>query len=56
MTDRMDFCGELCKYTDAIIVAQKLEIERLNKEVNRLSECVLYHDGQIVDAVKDFCR
>ena len=26
------------------------ENKRLNKEVDRLSQCVLYHDGQIVDA------
>lgn len=32
------------------------EIERLNKEVDRLSQCVLYHDGQIVDAIKDFAE
>lgn len=35
---------------------QKAEIERLNKEVDRLSQCVLYHEGQIVDAVKDFAE
>lgn len=26
------------------------ENERLNKEVDRLSQCVMYHDGHIVDA------
>ncbi|MBQ3543447.1 MAG: hypothetical protein IJA34_00420 [Lachnospiraceae bacterium] len=56
MTDRMDFCGEICNYTGDIITEQKLEIERLNKEVNRLSECALYHDGQIADVVKDFAE
>lgn len=56
MTDRMDFCGEICNYTGDIITEQKLEIECLNKEVNRLSECVLYHDGQIADVVKDFAE
>ena len=39
-----------------LINRQKAEIERLNKEVDRLSQCVLYHDGQIVDAVKDFAE
>lgn len=29
------------------------EVERLNKEVDRLSQVVLYHDGQISDAQKD---
>ena len=33
-----------------LINRQQAEIERLNKEVDRLSQCVLYHDGQIVDA------
>lgn len=33
-----------------LIKRQKAEIERLNKEVDRLSLCVLYHDGQIADA------
>ena len=36
------------------------EIERLNKEIDRLSQCVMYHDGQIVDAkaeaVKAFAK
>ncbi len=37
-----------------LINRHKAEIERLNKEVDRLSQCVLYHDGEIVDAIKDF--
>ena len=32
------------------IKEQQAEIERLNKEIDRLSQCVMYHDGQIVDA------
>lgn len=32
----------------------KAEIERLNKEVDRLSQCVLYHGGHIAYAIKDF--
>jgi archaellum component FlaC len=39
---------------------QKAEIERLNKEVDRLSQVVLYHDGQIADAkaeaIKEFAK
>lgn len=37
-----------------IITGQKAEIERLQKEVDRLSECVIYHDGHVVDAIKEF--
>ena len=36
------------------------EVERLYKEVDRLSQCVLYHDGQIADAkaeaIKEFAE
>lgn len=39
-----------------LINRQRAEIERLDKEVDRLSQCVLYHDGQIADAVKDFAE
>lgn len=35
---------------------QQLEIDRLNKEVDRLSQCVLYHDGQMVDTIKEFAQ
>lgn len=28
-------------------------IHQLEKEVDRLSQCVMYHDGQIVDAIKE---
>ena len=41
---------------EEIINRQKAEIERLDREVDRLSQCVLYHDGQIVDAIKDFAE
>ena len=47
---------ELLKEIDNLINRQKAEIERLNKEVDRLSQCVLYHDGQVVDAVKEFAE
>lgn len=47
---------ELLKETDNLINRLQAEIERLNKEVDRLSQCVLYHDGQIVDAVKEFAE
>ena len=39
-----------------LINRQKAEIERLNKEVDRLSQVVLYHDGDVVDAVKEFAE
>ena len=57
--DYVDNCA--CKeylLQDAIdtINHQKAEINRLNKEVDRLSQCVLYHDGQIVDAIKEFAE
>lgn len=39
-----------------IITGQKAEIERLQKEVDRLSECVLYHDGHVVDAIMEFAE
>ncbi|MDO4495212.1 MAG: hypothetical protein Q4B62_05415 [Clostridiaceae bacterium] len=32
------------------------EIEHLNKEVDRLSQCVLYHDGHIEDAKSEAIR
>ena len=62
------FCGECPNYHrccdgDATIMIrsaldlinrQKAEIERLNKEVDRLYQCVLYHNGQIVDTVNEF--
>ena len=47
-TDRLD------KYALNLINRQKAEIERLNKEVDRLSQCVLYHNGQIVDTINEF--
>lgn len=31
-------------------------IEHLNKEVDRLSQCVLYHDGHIEDAKSEAIR
>ena len=31
----------------------RAEIERLNKEVDRLSQCVLYHDGIVSDLERD---
>ena len=45
---------EILKDALDLISRQKAEIDRLNKEVDRLSQCVLYHDGQIADAIKDF--
>lgn len=34
----------------ALLREKDAEIKRLNKEVDRLSQVVLYHDGQIADA------
>ena len=39
-----------------IIEGKQAEIERLNKEVDRLSQVVLYHDGQMVDTIKEFAE
>ena len=36
-----------------LINRQKAEIERLYKENDRLSQCVLYHEGDIADAKLD---
>lgn len=44
----------LCRDAIALIKRQQAEIERLNKEVDRLSQIVLCHDGDVADAVKDF--
>ena len=55
--DEQTACVEVMKEgTLALINRQKAEIERLQKEVDRLSQCVLYHDGQIVDAIKEFAE
>ena len=35
---------------------QKAEIERLQKEVDRLSQIVLHHPGQVDDAIKEFAE
>lgn len=51
---KMDFCKNyLMKQSLALISRQKVEIERLNKEVDRLSQCVLYHDGIVSDLERD---
>ena len=42
--------GQIIKDQSDLINRQKAEIERLNKEVDRLSQVVLYHDGHIADA------
>ena len=44
------------KYALDLINRLEAEIERLNKEIDRLSQCVMYHDGQIVDAIKGFAE
>ena len=52
--------NHIMKCARDLINRQKAEIERLNKEVDRLSQCVLYHDGQIADAkaeaIKEFAE
>ena len=48
------FCGSsMARDALALINRQKAEIEWLNKEVDRLSQCVLYHDGIVSDLEKD---
>ena len=53
-----DWCTEisLSQLEDILdlINRQKAEIDRLNNEADRLSQVVLYHDGDIADAIKDF--
>ena len=46
------------EYRDVLdlVTRQRAEIDRLNKEVDRLSQCVLYHEGHIVDTIKDFAE
>lgn len=39
-----------------LINRQQAEVERLNKEVDRLSQIVLYHDAHIADAIKEFAE
>ena len=39
-----------------LINRQKAEIERLYKEVDRLSQVVMYRDGQVADAIKEFAE
>lgn len=40
----------------ALLREKDTEIERLNKEVNRLSQVVLYNDGMMVDTIKEFAQ
>jgi hypothetical protein len=50
-------CQNLLAYhTLAILREKDAEIERLNKEVDRLSQVVLYHDAQMVDTIKEFAE
>jgi hypothetical protein len=44
----------LMKAALALLREKDAEIERLNKEVDRLSQVVLYHDGQTEDLVKAY--
>ena len=56
--DTFEDCNDvlMAKYVIDLIDRQQAEIERLNKEVDRLSQCVMYHDGQIADAIKEFAE
>ena len=47
---------KMAKHALDYINRLKAENERLNKEVDRLSQCVMYHDGQIADAIKEFAE
>lgn len=54
-SDDIGYCFEnLMKDALDLINRQQAEIERLNEEVDRLSQCVLYHEGHIADAIKEF--
>ena len=54
-SDKLCNCINLyCQNAIDLINRQKAEIERLEKEVDRLSQCVLYHDGHIADDIKEF--
>lgn len=52
--DKKDF--KLLKDALDLINRRDAEIERLNKEIDRLSQCVLYHEGHISDAIKEFAE
>ena len=41
---------------NAELEQKTMDVERLNKEVDRLSQCVMYHDGHIADAIKEFAE
>ena len=49
-------CGELRNLALDLINRQKAEMERLNKEIDRLSQCVMYHEGQIAEAIEEFAE
>ena len=56
-----EYDGDLCclklkKDALDLVKRQQAEIERVNKEVDRLSQCVMYHDGHIVDAIREFAE
>lgn len=46
---------KLERYKDEI-AEKDAEIDGLNKEVDRLSQIVLCHDGDVADAVKEFAE
>lgn len=54
--DEVNRAATMREKTLQIVEAKQVEIERLNKEVDRLSQVVLYHDGQMVDIIKEFAE
>ena len=54
--DEVNRAAIMREKTLQIVEAKQSEIERLNKEVDRLSQVVLYHDGQMVDIIKEFAE
>ena len=54
--DEVNRAATMREKTLQIIEGKQAEIERLYKEVDRLSQVVLYHDGQMVDTIKEFAE
>jgi tricorn protease-like protein len=54
--DEVNRAATMREKTLQIVEAKQSEIERLSKEVDRLSQVVLYHDGQMVDMIQEFAE
>ena len=50
------YVGQLYLLALELVNRQEAEIERLNKEVDRLSQIILYRPGQMADAIKEFAE